>query len=213
MRLVCVVLKGTTEYYNDTRNILDYGFNNFQKLSLASDSLKESDSFALYLKEQGLLDAAIQNASADVPVNPTQDITCKAQLENNILNLDFYYGDTLLSSSSQQASQEILEASRTFEQQQRQSQQISQENTGEGTAEEEPEPEEKQEKAEVEDNSLGGFFQSAADTFGELPNWKYAAAGLLAAAFLFYIVLLIVKIKRSIRNRKRKKARKKKKEK
>lgn len=213
MRLVCVVLKGTTEYYNDTRNILDYGFDNFQKLSLASDSLKESDSFALYLKEQGLLEAAIQNASADVPVNPTQDITCEAQVENNMLNLDFYYGDTLLSSSSQQASQEILEASRTFEQQQRQSQQISQENLGEEAEEKEQEPEEKQETAKAGDNSLGGFFQSAQNTFASLPDWKYAATGLLAAAFLFYIILLIVKIKRSIRNRKRKKARRKKKEK
>ena len=60
MRLVCVVLKGTTEYYNDTKNLLDYGFNNFQKLTLSSDILAQSDSLASYLKDQGLLDAAVE---------------------------------------------------------------------------------------------------------------------------------------------------------
>lgn len=213
MRLVCVVLAGTTEYYNDTRSILDYGFNNFQKLSLASDSLKEGDSFALYLKEEGLLDEALQNASADVPVNPSQDITCEAKVENNRLDLDFYYGDTLLSSSSQQATQEILEASRTFEQQQRQSRQISQESSGSSKDGGQKQQAEEPEKISDTDGPFGGFFQSVAETFQSLPSWKYAAAALLAAAFLFYIILLIVKIKRIIRSRKRKRARRKKKEK
>src|SRR5699024_1123019 len=108
--------------YNDTKNLLDYGFNNFQKLSLSFDVLAESGSLASYLKDQGLLDAAVETSSADVPVAPSQEITCQAAIENNMLNLDFYYGDTLLSSSSQEASPEILAAAQTYDLQQRQSQ-------------------------------------------------------------------------------------------
>ena len=207
MRLVCVVLKGTTEYYNDTKNLLDYGFNNFEKLKLSSEVLAESDSLASYLKEQGLLDAAVENSSADVPVTPSQDITCQAEIENNILNLDFYYGDTLLSSSSQEASQEILTAAQTYELQQRQSQQAA-DSQPVSTETEEPSD---SSSAFVNHDSLDGFFLEAVSVFQELPSWKYPALGLLAGAFIFYIILLIIKIRRALRSKKRKKARKKKK--
>lgn len=208
MRLVCVVLKGTTEYYNDTKNLLDYGFNNFQKLTLSSDILAQSGSLASYLKDQGLLDAAVETSSADVPVDPSQDITCQAEIEDNMLNLDFYYGDTLLSSSSQEASKEILAAAQTYELQQRQSQQAQ---------DSQPASADTDKKGSgstfisVDPNSLDGFFQEAFSVFQGLPNWKYPALGLLAGAFIFYIVLLIIKIRRALRSKKRKNSRKKKK--
>ena len=207
MRLVCVVLKGTTEYYNDTKNLLDYGFNNFEKLKLSSEILAESDSLASYLKDQGLLDAAVENSSADVPVNPSQDITCQAEIENNILNLDFYYGDTLLSSSSQEASQEILTAAQTYDLQQRQSQQAADSQP----ASTETEKDSSSSSSTVNHNSLDGFFQEALSVFQGLPSWKYPALGLLAGAFIFYIVLLIIKIRRAFSSKKHKKSRKKKK--
>lgn len=207
MRLVCVVLKGTTEYYNDTKNLLNYGFNNFEKLKLSSEILAESDSLASYLKDQGLLDAAVENSSADVPVNPSQDITCQAEIENNILNLDFYYGDTLLSSSSQEASQEILTASQTYDLQQRQSQQAADSQP----ASTETEKDSSSSSSTVNHNSLDGFFQEALSVFQGLPSWKYPALGLLAGAFIFYIVLLIIKIRRAFSSKKHKKSRKKKK--
>ena len=208
MRLVCVVLKGTTEYYTDTKNLLDYGFNNFQKLTLSSDVLAQSDSLASYLKEQGLLDAAVETSSADVPVDPSQDITCRAEIENNMLNLDFYYGDTLLSSSSQEASKEILAAAQTYELQQRQGQQAR---DSQPASAETDEKDSGNTSISVDPNYLDGFFQEALFVFQGLPNWKYPALGLLAGAFIFYIVLLIIKIRRALRSRKRKKSRKKKK--
>ena len=174
MRLVCVVLKGTTEYYNDTKNLLDYGFNNFEKLKLSSEVLAESDSLASYLKEQGLLDAAVENSSADVPVTP---------------------------------SQEILTAAQTYELQQRQSQQAA-DSQPVSTETEEPSD---SSSASVNHDSLDGFFLEAVSVFQELPSWKYPALGLLAGAFIFYIILLIIKIRRALRSKKRKKARKKKK--
>lgn len=210
MRLVCVVLKGTTEYYNDTKNLLDYGFNNFQKLTLASDILTKSESLASYLKEQGLLDAPVETASADVPVNPSQEITCQAEIENNMLDLDFYYGDTLLSSSSQEASPEILTAAQTYDQQLRQKEQAS--DSAPVSAETEKDSENTIDPSDLIDpNSLGGFFREAVLVFQGLPSWKYPALGLLAGAFVFYIVLLIIKIRRALRSRKAKKKGKRKK--
>ena len=210
MRLVCVVLKGNTEYYNDTQNLLDYGFNNFQKLTLASDILAGSDSLASYLKEQGLLNAAVETSSADVPVNPSQEITCQAEIENNMLDLDFYYGDTLLGSSCQEASPEILAASQTYDQQQRQKEQASDsapasDETGKDS-ENTPDPSDL-----IDPDSLDGFFREALLVFQGLPNWKYPALGLLAGAFIFYIVLLLIRIRRALRSRKAKKKGKKKK--
>lgn len=206
MRLVCVVLKGTTEYYTDTKNLLDYGFNNFQKLTLSSDVVAQSGSLASYLKEQGLLDAAMETFSADVPVNPSQDITCQAEIEDNVLNLEFYYGGTLLGSSSQEASQEILSAAQTYELQQRQNRQA---------ADSQPASTDKSKLQSAglsaDPNSLEGFFQEAFSVFHGLPSWKYPALGLLGGAFVFYIVLLIIKIRRALHSRKRKKSRKKKK--
>lgn len=207
MRLVCVVLKGTTEYYNDTKTLLDYGFNNFQKLSLSSDVLAESGSLASYLKDQGLLDAAVETSSADVPVTPSQEITCQAAIENNMLNLDFYYGDTLLGSSSQEASPEILAAAHTYDLQQRQSQQAQ---DSQSVSAETKEPSDSS-SALVNPDSLDGFFQEAVSVFQSLPSWKYPALGLLAGAFIFYIVLLIIKIRRALSSKKRRKSRKKKK--
>ena len=210
MRLVCVVLKGNTEYYNDTQNLLDYGFNNFQKLTLSSDILAGSDSLASYLKEQGLLNAAVETSSADVPVNPSQEITCQAEIENNMLDLDFYYGDTLLGSSCQEASPEILAASQTYDQQQRQKEQASDsapasDETGKDS-ENTPDPSDL-----IDPDSLDGFFREALLVFQGLPNWKYPALGLLAGAFIFYIVLLLIRIRRALRSRKAKKKGKKKK--
>lgn len=211
MRLVCVVLKGTIDYYNDTKNILDYGFNNFQKLKLSSDILAESGSLASYLKEQGLLDAAVENSSADVPVNPSQDITCQAEIQNNMLDLDFYYGDTLLSSSSQEASQEILAAVKTYDQQQRQSQQAAESQPASAEGEDTSGDSSKTAGSTANHDSLDGFFQEALSVFQAMPSWKYPALGLLAGAFIFYIILLIVKIRRAVSSKKSKKGRKKKK--
>lgn len=210
MRLVCVVLKGTTEYYNDTKNLLDYGFNSFQKLTLSSDILAKSSSLASYLKEQGLLDAAVETSSADVPVNPSQEITCQAEIENNMLSLDFYYGDTLLGSSSQEASPEILAAAQTYDQQQRQKEQAS--DSAPASAETEKNSENTIDPSDLIDpDSLDGFFREALLVFQGLPNWKYPALGLLAGAFIFYIILLIIRIRRALRSRKAKKKRKRKK--
>lgn len=208
MRLVCVVLKGNAEYYNDTKNLLDYGFNNFQKLTLSSNILAGSDSLASYLKEQRLLDAAVETSSADVPADPSQEISCQAEIENNMLDLDFYYGDTLLGSSSQEASPEILSAAQTYDQQQRQKEQVS--DSPPASTKPEKDSENKIDpSALIDPDSLDGFFRESVLVFQGLPGWKYPALGLLAGAFIFYIILLVIRIRRTLRSRKVKRKRKK----
>lgn len=200
MRLVCVVLADNTEHYNDTAAILDYGFDNFQKLDPSSGSLKNEDDFGSYLDEQGLLSTVFQNASADVPTEPSQDISFKTELDGSVLTIRFYYGDTLLNQISQEVSQEILDAFTDFDLQRRQSRQVSQ--AVEKTNSQNPElPSETPKEKET----LDGFFGSLKSNFQELPSWKYPALILLLAAFLFYIVLFVVKIKRARRRKKRRK--------
>ena len=200
MRLVCVVLKGTTEYYNDTRNLLDYGFNSFQKLQSSSETGTETDSLAAYLQEKGLLDTAIKEAAMDIPKEAAQDITIKAQVEDNMLNLDFYYGDTLMGSSSQEASQEIQDAAMDYDSLEAQSAQ---------------EPETQPASADSDkgnlssvssvQTALGKYLAKGESFFQDLPDWKYPVLGFLAGALSFYIILLIIKILRALLSRKKKK--------
>ena len=200
MRLVCVVLKGTTEYYNDTRNLLDYGFNSFQKLQSSSETGTETDSLAAYLQEKGLLDTAIKEAAMDIPKEAAQDITIKAQVEDNMLNLDFYYGDTLMGSSSQEASQEIQDAAMDYDSLEAQSAQ---------------EPETQPASADSDkgnlssvssvQTALGKYLAKGESFFQDLPDWKYPVLGFLAGALSFYIILLIIKILRALFSRTKKK--------
>lgn len=200
MRLVCVVLKGTTEYYNDTRNLLDYGFNNFQKLQPSSETGAEPDSLAAYLQEKDLLDAAIEEASMDIPKEAAQDVTVKAQIkDNNMLNLDFYYGDTRMGSSSQEASQEILEAVRDYDNLQAQSTQkpkthLASAGPVKGS----------HSSASSIQTALGKYLAKGESFFQDLPDWKYPVLGFLAGALSFYIILLIIKIIRALFSRKKK---------
>lgn len=199
MRLVCVVLKGTTEYYNDTRNLLDYGFNSFQKLQSSSETGTETDSLAAYLQEKGLLDTAIKEAAMDIPKEAAQDITIKAQVEDNMLNLDFYYGDTLMGSSSQEASQEIQDAAMNYDSLKAQSAQ---------------EPETQPASADSDkgnlssvssvQTALGKYLAKGESFFQDLPDWKYPVLGFLAGALSFYIILLIKKILRALFSRTKK---------
>ena len=114
----------------------------------------------------------------------------------------------LWESSVQEASSEILQAADTFHLQERQAQQSAaanpkadSENTASSQSAAKPE----------KTSSLDGFWGEVLNIFHELPSWKYPALFLLAAAFIFYIVTLIVKIKRSLRRRKRRKIKKPKK--
>ncbi len=62
---------------------------------------------------------------------------------------------------------------------------------------------------ETGSSSPKGLVHDMTETFHELPNWKYPALLFIAAAMIFYIVTLSVRIRRSHKRRKKNKKRKK----
>ena len=50
----------------------------------------------------------------NIPANAKESLTYKVNLEKNTVNIDYYYGETALGSSVQEASSEILQAADTL---------------------------------------------------------------------------------------------------
>lgn len=185
-KLVCALLADVNivAQYTDTKALLDYGFDSFQRLDTTAVFLSpaKSDELGKQLEEKGLLSTALETTSISVPKELTEELTYKTTLENNMLNIDYYYGKQQIGSSSMQASDEILKVS----------QELSPKEVTKTDASVSPIPA-KDSNTSEKDNIL--------------PSWKYIALFLLITGILFYIVVLIVNIKRSIKRRKRKKAR------
>ena len=185
-KLVCALLADVNivAQYTDTKALLDYGFDSFQRLDTTAVSLSpaKSDELGKQLEEKGLLSTALETTSISVPKELTEELTYKTTLENNMLNIDYYYGKQQIGSSSMQASDEILKVS----------QELSPKEVTKTDASVSPNPT-KDSNTSEKDNIL--------------PSWKYITLFLLITGILFYIVVLIVNIKRSIKRRKRKKAR------
>ena len=185
-KLVCVLLAdiNIVAQYTDTKALLDYGFDSFQLLDTAAVSLSpsKSDDLGKLLDEKGLLGTALETSSISIPKEIVEKLTYKTTLENNMLNIDYYYGEQQIGSSSIQASDEILKVS----------QELSPKEITKTDASVSPNL--SKDNHTSEKNNL-------------LPSWKYIALFLLITGVLFYIVVLIVNIKRSIKRRKRRKAR------
>lgn len=185
-KLVCVLLADVNivAQYTDTKALLDYGFDSFQLLDTAAVSLSpsKSDDLGKLLDEKGLLGTALETSSISIPKEIVEKLTYKTTLENNMLNIDYYYGEQQIGSSSIQASDEILKVS----------QELSPKEITKTDASVSPNLSKDNDTSEK--NNL-------------LPSWKYIALFLLITGVLFYIVVLIVNIKRSIKRRKRRKAR------
>lgn len=185
-KLVCALLADVNivAQYTDTKALLNYGFDSFQRLDTTAVSLSpaKSDELGKQLEEKGLLSTALETTSISVPKELTEELTYKTTLENNMLNIDYYYGKQQIGSSSMLASDEILKVS----------QELSPKEVTKTDASVSPNPT-KDSNTSEKDNLL--------------PSWKYITLFLLITGILFYIVVLIVNIKRSIKRRKRKKAR------
>lgn len=185
-KLVCALLADVNivAQYTDTKALLNYGFDSFQRLDTTAVSLSpaKSDELGKQLEEKGLLSTALETTSISVPKELTEELTYKTTLENNMLNIDYYYGKQQIGSSSMLASDEILKVS----------QELSPKEVTKTDASVSPNPA-KDSNTSEKDNLL--------------PSWKYITLFLLITGILFYIVVLIVNIKRSIKRRKRKKAR------
>ena len=119
----------------------------------------------------------------------------------------YRYGETVLGNSSLPATDEILAAAKELG--------IRKEAVKQGNMTFQKESEEKEtditpdSSKETGSSSPKGLVHDMTETFHELPNWKYPALLFIAAAMIFYIVTLSVRIRRSHKRRKKNKKRKK----
>ena len=92
--LVCVVMRGENPaYYEDTKNILDYGFDNFKKITVAdyekSYDIGSADFFAA--------DSSIFGDSNNIlSIDPTDQMTIPKDLPFESLNSEIIYTDDLM---------------------------------------------------------------------------------------------------------------------
>lgn len=210
MRLVCVVLADINEHYNDTKALFDYGFQNFQKTAPQAEtfSATKDDTLGAKLLEQGILAPVFQDSSLIVPKEQKETLSFQTTLEeDNTLLVTYRYGETVLGNSSLPATDEILAAAKELG--------IRKETVKQGNMTFQKESEEKEtditpdSSKETGSSSPKGLVHDMTETFHELPNWKYPALLFIAAAMIFYIVTLSVRIRRSHKRRKKNKKRKK----
>lgn len=210
MRLVCVVLADINEHYNDTKALFDYGFQNFQKTAPQAEtfSATKDDTLGAKLLEQGILAPVFQDSSLIVPKEQKETLSFQTVLEeDNTLLVIYRYGETVLGTSSLPATDEILAAAKELG--------IRKEAAKQGNMTFQKESEEKEtditpdSSKETGSSSPKGLVHDMTETFHELPNWKYPALLFIAAAMIFYIVTLSVRIRRSHKRRKKNKKRKK----
>lgn len=203
MRLVCVVLADINEHYNDTKALFDYGFQNFQKTAPQAEtfSATKEDTLGVKLLEQGILAPVFQDSSLIVPKEQKETLSFQTALEeDNTLLVTYRYGETVLGSSSLPATDEILAVAKELG--------IRKEAAKQGNITFQEESEEKETEPASDSSSPETLAHDMAKTFRELPNWKYPALLFIAAAMIFYIVTLSVRIRRSHKRRKKNKRRK-----
>ena len=112
----------------------------------------------------------------------------------------YRYGATVLGSSSLPPTDEILAVAKELG--------IRKEAAKHGNITFQEESEEKETEPASDSSSPETLAHDMAKTSRELPNWKYPALLFIAAAMIFYIVTLSVRIRRSHKRRKKNKRRK-----
>ena len=209
MRLVCVVLADINEHYNDTKALFDYGFQNFQKVVPESEtfSAAKDDTLGAKLAEQDILAPVLQDSSLVIPKEPKETLSFQTALEEyNTLLITYRYGETVLGSSSLPATDEILASAKELG---IRKEEVKQGNMTFPQKSEESQTDITPDSSKETSSSPKGLVHDMAETFRELPSWKYPALFFITAAMIFYIVTLCVRIRRSHKRRKKNKKRKK----
>lgn len=207
-KLVSVVLADNAIYqYPDTASLLDYGFTSFHKVTLA-EAGTFSQNYALPLdyylfgmKDGGIIRHRESPFTVVLPGELTEaDLTKTQTLVNGVQKTQYYLEDRLMSSGETKIEPSVPIA-RFLANASQSPSRMANASLFSGIL-----------SGETQDNSasLGGFADELKQNFRSLPRWKYPAMVLLAAALIFYIIVLTVRIKRlrKRRYRRRKKGRK-----
>lgn len=186
MELICVTLKtNATAVYTDTAQLLDYGFDNFQKIPLCQKKQPLSVTLLpfdrqFYPKQASGKIGEYQNDSYAVIPKGTEldNLTREVSVKENLEETDYYFNKKMI------ATRRLLLSSVLDSKKAQKAVKTGADSSG-----------------SISGGSIIAQFQA-------LPAWKYPAIGLIALALIFYIVTLVLKIKRR-KKRKRKKNRKK----
>lgn len=209
MYLISVVLADNAVYqYPDTAALLDYGFSNFHKAVLAQKGEVQClkplpiERYLYNLTKSKMMTRFTDTVTVDLPADlPVEDLTRKTSLEKKEQTTEYYLGEQLLAVSHAEVCPtltlpEFLETVKSSPantaRAAAQSSIADQSNTSAGRT------------PKTSSSSLGDFFQELNYNFQNMPKWKYPALIFLVTAVIFYIVLLIIKIKRHRKKRSKK---------
>ncbi len=137
--------------------------------------------------------------TVDLPADlPVEDLTRKTSLEKKEQTTEYYLGEQLLAVSHAEVCPtltlpEFLETVKSSPantaRAAAQSSIADQSNTSAGRT------------PKTSSSSLGDFFQELNYNFQNMPKWKYPALIFLVTAVIFYIVLLIIKLRDTVKRK------------
>lgn len=199
--LVCVVMRDNGQQYEDTKNLLNYGFDSFTNTSFNPGDYTADDLLfpAIFLHVQP---DTVQSSEplVTLPEGFTkEELSVEITQEENSLTYSYSYQEQFLGRMTQNLDCAVLElvspdsdASQTVKNQQEaltHASPLSSASSGAISAVQNIMPEE------------------TASFIGGLENWQLGIIGVVLTAIVLYIIILITSIRRRIRKYKRRKAR------
>ena len=184
MELICVTLKtNANAVYTDTALLLDYGFNNFQKIALCQKKQQISVRLLPFDRQfysehaSGTIGEYQNDAYAVIPSDiQIANLAKQVSIKKNLEETEYYFNSKLIT-------RRLLSLSSVLTSQSPENAVNLLTNT-------------------LTDHTDGNIITK----FKALPSWKYPVLGILGFILIFYIILLILRIKRrKKRRRKRKK--------
>ncbi|MGN0400171.1 MAG: D-alanyl-D-alanine carboxypeptidase family protein [Blautia sp.] len=219
INLVAVILTDTLLYqYTDTAALLDYGFNNFHKEKL-SDSPSAAvvhtlpyEQYLLRIQNPEFLTCVEKGGCILLPNDiGTDSLTCSNKIEEQYIRTDYYLKDQylmtktvkVLPSASLHLSGYPL--SDKVQNLNTDSEPVGDNNENQIPAENIKEPAQiPSQDSSVSQKSSVNSFQNLVFIFFSLPSWKQIAFVFMTGATLFYIILIIVKIRQHRKKRREK---------
>ena len=215
--LVCVSLRTNgSQYYVDTKKLLEYGFNNFKNLKITNKDSIGSSSFSrqfLNLTEDEDTDSTAHLVTVPEGVKK-KDLTETTTLEGDTITHSFTYKDIPVGSFSTEVKdsfKELLSASSLPTLSAEEIPELLKSSHAVSEAEEETKEEDESTTTETV-SALRSPLTLLESLNTGLTSWQLGLCGVLVIAILIYIVILIRSIVRAVKKhkRKKKKARRKK---
>lgn len=86
MTLICAVMKSDVVCYKETKDLLDYGFNNFEKISASEDMSTRKDAYKKLLKDAGI---SVKTSAPYLTVSADSYIVLPSSYSEENLEMEF----------------------------------------------------------------------------------------------------------------------------